>query len=59
MKSYVRKANGSIKNCVHVKWSLSGFSGPRLQPAKPKGKSGTAEYIFILIGTEKSLLLNK
>jgi hypothetical protein len=37
--AYVGKSNNSVKDIIHL--GLPKFVGPRLQPIKPMGKSGT------------------
>ena len=47
MTAYVWKANNSVKNITHLCRRPPRFWGPRLQPAKPIGKSGTEHKAVI------------
>ena len=47
MTACVRKAYGSVKNIIHLGQKPPSFWGPRLQPAKPIGKSDTVNNLSI------------
>jgi hypothetical protein len=58
MTTYVRKAYDSVKNNIYLGWKPLRIRGPRLQPAKPIGKSGGGALSRILQLLAKTIHYN-